>query len=187
MNKKEFIEKLREKLSKLPQKEVEDRISFYGEMIDDKIEDGVSEQEAVAEIGSVDRIASQIATEIPLSAIVKENVKPKRKLSTWAIALIILGSPVWISLLASIFAVIVSVYASIWAGVASLWAGFVSLCAGAVYGIVVGGVTMIIGDTFTNLVLFGMGIACVGVAILFYFGCWYTTKGVIIQQKKLLW
>jgi len=39
MNKKEFADKLRARLSWLPPKEIEDRISFYMEMIDDRMEE----------------------------------------------------------------------------------------------------------------------------------------------------
>lgn len=184
MNKQQFIEKLREKLSKLPQKEVEDRIAFYTEMIEDKIEDGLSEQDAIKEIGDVDKVASQIVSEIPLAKIVKEKVKPKRKLATWEIILIILGFPVWFSILASVFAGIFSAYVSLWSGIISLWAGVISLLAVAIYGIVAGGIMMLAGDTFANMIIFGMGVMSVGLAIFLYFGCKYLTKGLIVLTKK---
>ena len=38
MNKQEFIDALRAALSGLPADDVEDRLSYYGEMIDDRIE-----------------------------------------------------------------------------------------------------------------------------------------------------
>ena len=51
MNKTEFLDALRHALGKLPSYEVEQSIAFYAEMIDDRIEDGMSEQEAVAALG----------------------------------------------------------------------------------------------------------------------------------------
>ena len=57
MNKTEFLDALRHALGKLPSYEVEQSIAFYAEMIDDRIEDGMSEQEAVAALGSVHAIA----------------------------------------------------------------------------------------------------------------------------------
>ena len=60
MNKTEFLDALRHALGKLPSYEVEQSIAFYAEMIDDRIEDGMSEQEAVAALGSVHAIAAQI-------------------------------------------------------------------------------------------------------------------------------
>ena len=71
MNKVEFINALKEKLSNIPLKEVEERISFYSEMIDDKIEDGISEEDAVNQIGSVDEVINQILKEKQSSHIEK--------------------------------------------------------------------------------------------------------------------
>lgn len=187
MSKQEFIEKLRVKLSNLPQKEVDDRIAFYSEMIDDKIEDGILEEDAVKSIGDVDDITSQIITEIPLSKIVKEKLKINRKLEFWEIALMILCAPILISVIVGLFVVIFSIYISLWSVVVSLWAGFVSLCVGAVYGILVGGALMIFGDTFVNFVIFSLGILAAGLAIFLYFGCKYTTKGMVYITKKLIY
>ena len=54
MNKKEFLKKLRKMLNNLPRREIEERISFYSEMIDDRIEEGNTEKDAAILIGSVD-------------------------------------------------------------------------------------------------------------------------------------
>ena len=186
MNKQEFMKKLHEKLSALPKKEVEDRIAFYSEMIDDKIEDGFLEEDAVEEMGDIDKVVSQIVADIPLSSIIKEKVKPKRSLAVWEIALIVLGSPIWLLLLISMVAVIFSAYLSLWAIIISLWAVVFSLCVGAVYGVIYGGIMIIIGDILEYLVIFGMGITCVGLTILLYFACKYTTKTMSIITKKVL-
>ena len=185
MSKQEFIEKLRVKLSNLPQKEVDDRIAFYSEMIDDKIEDGILEEDAVKSIGDVDDIASQIITEIPLSKIVKEKLKINRKLEFWEIALMILCAPILISVIVGLFVVIFSIYISLWSVVVSLWAGFVSLCVGAVYGILVGGALMIFGETFVNFVIFSLGILAAGLAIFLYFGCKYKKMLMLSLQTAL--
>ena len=88
MRKQEFIDRLRENLSGLPTAETEERLDFYEEMIEDRMEEGISEEEAVAAIGSPDKIAAQIIEEIPLKKIVKEKIKPKRKLKAWEIVLL---------------------------------------------------------------------------------------------------
>lgn len=67
MNKTEFLVELKEKLSGIPQNEAADRLVFYGEMIDDRVEDGLTEEEAIAQIGSVNEIASQILSEVPVT------------------------------------------------------------------------------------------------------------------------
>ena len=48
MNKQEFLDALRRALSGVPLEEIEERVGFYGEMIDDRIEEGLSEVAAVA-------------------------------------------------------------------------------------------------------------------------------------------
>ena len=85
MNKQEFLMRLREGLSGLPQNEIEERLTFYSEMIDDRIEEGLSEEQAIGEIGDIDEIISQIVADIPLAVLVKEKVKPSRKLRVWEI------------------------------------------------------------------------------------------------------
>ncbi|MBR5538496.1 MAG: hypothetical protein IKU61_01205 [Clostridia bacterium] len=47
MNKQEFLEELRKGLSGLPKEDVRERLNFYGEIIDDRIEEGLTEEEAV--------------------------------------------------------------------------------------------------------------------------------------------
>ena len=42
MTKKEFLSALREKMAGLPKDDVDDRIAFYSEMIDDRMEEGLS-------------------------------------------------------------------------------------------------------------------------------------------------
>ena len=44
MNKQEFLAKLQTNLSGLPEKEVQDSLGFYSEMIDDRMEEGLSEE-----------------------------------------------------------------------------------------------------------------------------------------------
>ena len=65
MTKLEFILALNEKLSAYPKAEVQQRLSFYSEMIEDRMEDGLSEEEAVAAVGDVAHIAAEIAAELP--------------------------------------------------------------------------------------------------------------------------
>ena len=98
MGKAEFMETLRKRLAGLPQAEIEERLAFYNEMIDDRIEDGLTEEEAVAEVGPVEDVVNQIMSEIPLTALVREKVRPKRTLRVWEIILLVLGSPIWLSL-----------------------------------------------------------------------------------------
>ena len=114
MTKREFLDKLGKKLAGLPQSDAEERLNFYGEMIDDRMEEGASEEEAVAGVGAVSDIVTQTLSDIPIAKIVKERIKPKRTIKAWETALIILGFPLWLSLTAAAVSVLLSVYAVLW-------------------------------------------------------------------------
>ena len=184
MNKSEFIFELESKLSGLPLEEVEERIGFYIEMIEDRMEDGLSEKEAILAVGSVDGIAEQILADIPLVKIAKERMKPKRRLSVLEKVLLALGSPIWLSLAVAAIAVVVSLYVSLWAVIISLWAVFGSLCACAICGIVMGVVYICLRNDFLGLALIGAGAVLAGLAIFMFYGCKATTKGLLWLTKK---
>ena len=91
MNKKDFLDRLRNGLSGLPQENIEERLRIYSEIIDDRMEEGFTEEQAVSAVGTVEQIVSQIVAETPLSIITNsitavleltENKKPKRTVKT---------------------------------------------------------------------------------------------------------
>lgn len=185
MNKQDFIASLRASLSGLPKQDVEDRLNFYSEMIDDRIEEGLTEQEAVLAIGSVTTVSSQIIADIPLSKIAKEKIKPKRGLRAWEILLLALGSPIWLSLLIAAFAVVFSLYVSVWSVIISLWAVFASLVAFVAGGIIAGIIFIVVGNVLTGVCMIGTALVCAGLSIFSFFGCKAATKGLLCLTKKL--
>ena len=94
MNKQEFLNELRARLSDLPQEYAEESINFYSEMIDDKIDDGISEDVVVDSIGNVNAIAAQIISDFDLIKTPKSKIGSNRKLKVWEIVLIIVFSDV---------------------------------------------------------------------------------------------
>ena len=99
MNKQEYLESIRSRISAMPADDINRFMDYYSEMIDDRVEDGLSEEEAVADMGSPDAAVEQILEDMPLTKLVKEKIKPKHELKAWEVVLIVLGSPVWIPLL----------------------------------------------------------------------------------------
>ena len=184
MNKTEFLNELKDGLSGLPREDVEERLSFYGEMIDDRVEEGMTEEEAVAGIGSVDEIASQIVSEIPLSRLVREKAKQRRRLSAWEIVLIIIGLPLWLPLLIAAAAVILSLYVVVWAIIISLWAVDLSLAVGAIGGIAAAVVYFINGNTLPALMTLGAALLLAGLSVFLFFGCLAISKGTVKLTKK---
>ena len=185
MNKQEFLGELRSRLSGLPSQEVEERLNFYSEMIDDGIEEGMSEEDAIAQIGSVEKVAAQIVSDIPLSKIVKDRIKPKRKIKAWEIVLIALGSPIWFSLAISLLAVIFSLYVSLWAVVVSLWSVFAAFVAGGALGIFSGVGIIIGGKALTGVGLIGAGLVLTGLSVFAFYGCRAVTKYIVLLTAKM--
>ena len=147
MTKQEFLAALQDGLRGLPQSDIDERVSFYAEMIDDRVEDGLSEEEAVAAIGSADAIVAQIIADTPIAKLVKHKIVPRR-LSTLAVVLIAFGFPIWFSLLIAAVAVVFSLYVTLWAVIVSLWSVFAALV-GSAFGCLVGGIFFLcMGKTF---------------------------------------
>lgn len=185
MTKQEFITGLRTRLSDIPEKEAEEHISFYAEMIDDRMEEGLSEAEAVSAIGSVDEIASRIVSEIPHTKNAKEKLKTKGGLKAWEILLLVLGSPIWLSLLVAALAVILSVYAVLWSAVVTLWAVFGSLVGVALGGAIQGLVFAFSGNAVSGGAMIGIAVLCVGLSIFAFFGCLAVTKGLVWLTRRI--
>lgn len=177
MRKDEFLNELKYRLHGLPPQDIEERLSFYGEMIDDRIEDRLTEEEAVREIGTVDEVVSQIIAETPFIKLAKQKIKPKRKIQAWEIVLLALGSPIWLFLLIAAFAVVLSLYAVLWSVVVSLWAVFASLVGCGVGGVAVGIGFVCGGHAPSGLAVLAAGIFCAGLSIFTFFGCKASTKG----------
>ena len=186
MNKGEFLVALRAGLSGLPQPDVDERVSFYEEMIEDRIEEGMTEEDAVAAVGSVDSIVSQVVASVPIAKLVKERITPKRSLETWEIVLIVLGFPLWFPLLIAIAAVVLSLYVVLFSVVLSLWTVEISLWAGALAGPVLGLMYLLGGTPIVGAAGLGIGLLCAGVSILLFFGCTAATKGIIRLAKRIL-
>lgn len=186
MTKLQFILTLHDKLSAFPRNEVEERLSFYSEMIEDRMEEGLAEADAVAAAGSVEEIAAQIAAELSAPEIPEACPGPKKRSRAWQTTLLVLGFPLWFPLLIAAFAVALSFYAVLWAVIVSLWAVFVALCA-CVIAAVASGIGLIAGgNRLGGIALFCAALVCAGLAIFLFFGSRIAMKGAVLLTKKLV-
>ena len=184
MNKKEFLNQLRNRLQALPKNDIDDRISFYEEAIDDRIAEGKSEEEAVADVGTIDDIVEEIAKDTPLVKLVKERVKPKRSLRAWEIVLIILGFPLWFPLLTIAFVLCLVGYLLVWVLVLVTYTVETALAVSSL-GCLVGFFAYMASGEF-NLVSVGGAVMCLGAAMLWVFACIGATKVTIKLSKKII-
>ena len=186
MTKNEFLNRLRARLSDLPKSEVEERLGFYSEMIDDRIEEGLSEEAAVTEIGNVETVARQIISEIPMVKILKDKMRPKRRLRAWEIVLLSLGSPIWLSLLIAAFAVVLSLYIVLWSvAVVTAWAVFGALVGCGFGGVIAGVFFAFSGYGLTGVALIGAAVFLAGLSIFAFYGCVAATNGTVALTKKI--
>ena len=106
MTKSEFINTLIQRLSGLDESEITKAVAFYSEMIDDRVEDSMTEEEAVESLGSIDSIVNEIFEQLPLSAVIKQKVKKNQNNTLWII-LSIVGFPVWFPLSVALIAIVI--------------------------------------------------------------------------------
>lgn len=184
MNKQEFLARLRRGLRGMPQEDIEERVIFYSEMIDDRMEEGLSEEEAVSEIGTVEEVVSQILSETPFTRLVKEKIRPKSPVKPWVIVLLILGFPLWFPIVIAVIAIILAAYIVVWSVIISLWAIFVSVIACVLGGFLSAVYFVICGRVSTAFAMLAVSLLCAGAAIFIFFACFAVTKGIFWLTKK---
>ena len=184
MTKKEFLSSLRSKLQGLPPEDIDERIGFYGEMIDDRVDEGKSEEDAIAEIGNVDDIVMEIAKDTPLVKLVKEKMKPKRRIKAWEIVLLVLGFPLWFPLLVTFFVLVFVFWVIIWV-LAIVTYAVEAACLGVSIGGAVSFVAYFVNGQM-NYTALGASVMCAGAAILMVFACIGATKGCVALTKKIV-
>ena len=195
MNKTDFLAQLGRQLSGLSNADLEKSLAYYNEMIDDRIEDGASEEEAVSAVGTPQQAATQILAEMPLSKVLKVKMKRSERLPTWATVLLIIGSPIWLSLIitafavvvslaAAAFAIVVSVYAVLWSVLIILWAVGLAFVVSPLFGIFLLIVSVAGGNLGGGLALLGAGLTLGGISVFYLRFCLHCTKLVVKISKK---
>lgn len=188
MNKEQFLGAIGARLEALPRDDVEKSLDYYAEMIDDRMEDGLTEEQAVEAMGTVEEIVSQILMDTPLPRLIRARVTPRRCLQAWEIALIAVGSPVWAPLALTAAILFAALYVVLWSLVACLYAVDLSFAAAAVAGVGGGVIRMCMADPVQALCLLGAGLVCAGLAIcLFLLSNRAAVGSAKLGRLMLLW
>ena len=188
MSRDAFIGELRHRMAGLPQQTVERTVEYYSELIADSVEDGLSEEEAVARLGSLDEIVANVVKDTPLTQIVQTRVQEKKAkgVSGWVILLLVLGAPVWLPLLIAVLAVIFALYIALWAVVVGLWAAVAAVILAGLAAIAGGIVELCRLHLAQGLVLLGGGLMCLGLCVVAFLLMKLITLGTV-KLCKLLW
>lgn len=185
MNKQMFLQALQRGLAGLPQEDIDGRLNFYSEMIDDRVEEGLTEEEAVAQIGPVEEVIRQIIAETPITRIVKEKVRPAKGRGAGSTLLLVLGFPLWFPLLIAAGAVVFSFYVVLWSLIIALWSVEIALIAGAFGSVVISVVQAVRGRWLSAGISLGAALLCAGLSLLLFDACRAATVGMARLTKRL--
>lgn len=169
MNKAEFLKELKDKISDMPYSEVEKTLLFYAESIDDRIEDGMSEEEAVSRLGDTDSIAKEIRADLPITTLIGKKVKQSRDSAsnkTLWIVLAICGIPFWLPIAIAFAAAVLSVYFSIWAVIISIFATVIAFAFAAIGGLVTGAISIFTAGLYQGAMFIGLSLCLAGLFIM---------------------
>lgn len=186
MRKQEFLDELAHNLSRLPFEERSRWLKFYEEIIDDGLEDGLTEDEIIASFGNPLVVASRIWNESgpTLPAEEKSPVKPIRTLKVAKPRRGSLGkkitywttSVIWIPLAIAALSIVLAVWISTAAIIASLWVITAALSLSIPLSIVF--FIFMISTGSLPSILFNLGtlFAAIGLAILSFYASYALTR-----------
>lgn len=181
MNKRQFLRKLKKCLRGMSREGIADSLQFYDEAIAERIERGEDEKAAVAAMGSPEEAAGRILEELPTEAILQIRSR-RRFMRTIGWPALIIGFPVWLSLIAAAAAVVISVAVAYWAVVLAFFASAAALivcvvpCAALIF---------VSGSMANGVACVSAALACAGLGILFMIGGILLLKAGIICFKKI--
>ncbi len=171
----EFLIQLKERIKHLPQAEVLKALSYYSEMIEDRLEDGMDEEVAIKSLGKIDDIVASIEEEIPLSSIVKEKVekqvKEKSKMSSDRKLLIgvilLVTSPIWVTVAFVLLCVVFGVAVGLWGAYIGVIGAYLGCTLFLGLGSIASGLFNIITfDFFSGVAHIGLGLVGIGAFVL---------------------
>ena len=116
--------------------------------------------------------------------VLSSNEETTKKLKVWQIVFLIVGSPVWLSLLIALFVVIFSLYITLWILIISLWVVFSFVIGSSIGSIIAGIVIVFSSNNLLGIAMIGVGIFCLGLSIFLFYGCKMASKGIIFLTRK---
>lgn len=187
MNRKEFIDKLRREISKLPQDEIDAAIEYYEEYFDEAGPE--NEQEILERLGSPKKVAAQIKSQYAVRLFDDEEKPTARKgvSAIWYVIIGICAAPVSIPLAIALGAVAMAIFVSVVCCIVAVFAGIIGCIAGAVACIVIG--IMAIPAAFSSSVLLvGTGLGALGfmaaMGVLLFMGVKAATNAIIRAVRR---
>lgn len=184
-----FLRELERRITRLPRSETEKSLAYYSEMIDDMTEDGMSEEAAVLQLGSMDEIVEQIMLDAPFKALFRARKKEKHTMRPWEIILLVLGSVVWVPVLLALAGLGICLLGALVGIVAAIF-GIVIACAVGAVGVL----CALVWWSFTTAgiaapgIAVGVGAALIlaGLTVLAFLGAVRLVKWLICLLRRLM-
>ncbi len=177
MNKQEYLAQLRAALACLPEGEIEESVAFYTEMIDDRVADGLTEEEATAQLDDPKAAARAIIADLPVVPRAVVRTKQRNRALYWT--LVILGSPLWLTLLLAAGMLVLAGLLTIWCLILGLWLLAAGLLAGGPLGIGVCLWALAVGQPAYGVFELGSGLLCFGLGL-------FCLHGAVAASKTLM-
>ena len=184
MTKAEYLSRLESLLSCLPEGQRAESLAFYEEMILDRMEEGLSEEEAVSTLDAPGVVAEAILDDLPAVPRVVAKTRRKSRVLLWV--LVILGFPVWGALLAALAITVLSFYATVWIFVAVVWGLAVLLVLGCPLFLLFSVCGVIVGNAPYTLVEFGAALVALGLGLLLVRLAFELTRGVALLSAAVV-
>lgn len=168
MNKKEFLNDLDSKLDFLTEEERNKTLNYYSEIIEDRIESGASEEEAVLQMESTEVIAKKLMTENNTQKNTSEKVLDfidklfEKHGYLFVLAIVIFSIPLWTPIVGVILGLVCTMFLILFAMIA-----FGAIGSVAALGI---GISFITQSLLSAISALGVSMVCAGFAVLVTIG-----------------
>jgi uncharacterized membrane protein len=158
MNINDFLDLLKKKLRRFGTRNAEDAAAYYSEILDDKIADGMSEQEAVASLGDLDSIVRESASEMVAENKVKNPA---------AVVFLLIGAfaPVILPLAIVLFTLYIVVFV--------VWGSLVISFGISAVALIIGGIGSLFISNNAGVGMLTLGVSLVAASVLAAL-CWAT-------------
>ena len=187
MKRREFIEKLRSELSRLPQEEIEAAVEYYEEYFDDAGRE--NEKEVLQQLGSPKKVAAQIKSEYAMKLFDEEETPTVKKgiSAVWYVILGICSAPVSIPLAIALGTLAIAILITLAACVIALFAGIAGCVLGAIAFIIIGFMAVPVSVS-TAMIFIGIGAGALGfmaaMGVLLFLGVRAGVNALVKAARK---
>lgn len=185
MNRNEFMRRLESQLKQLSKEEAVAALEYYNEYFDDA---GIeNEQRIIEELGSVERIATQLKAQVAMKKLEGEETPSVKKgiSAIWLVVLAIFAAPLALPLAFAAFILLASVFIVVFALIISLGAIAIS-CFIASVATIIGGVITVGESLMGSVFNIGLGMVIFGISILLGIAVTFVTRRLCHWLAKLM-